>query len=101
MEELQQFLKGYDVYLGYFPTKDPEGRQRAEIFSNQELQISLCWYDSYENFLSENFKNLVTGNINIYGEGDVIRPTVILCNEIFDALPISIFEYTKYGWCEK
>lgn len=26
---------------------------------------------------------------------------MILCNEIFDALPIAIFEYTKYGWCEK
>jgi NADH dehydrogenase [ubiquinone] 1 alpha subcomplex assembly factor 7 len=117
MEGLQSQFNQQDIYFEYYSTKEPtvatpkagEGPNdkkniRAEVFSNEDHKISLSWYSDYESFLSENYKDLVGGNLGVNRtskEPAVARPTIILCNEIFDALPISIFEYTKRGWCEK
>lgn len=30
----------------------------------------------------------------------MVEPTLFVCNEYFDALPISEFRYTERGWCE-
>ena len=102
METTQEYFKQHGIYFEYYTSNDPQGQQRSEIFLNEEQKIQLSWYSTYEDYISDNFKDLVTGNIlNKNKTSMQQRPVVILCNEIFDALPVAIFENTKYGWCEK
>lgn len=52
-------------------------------------EISLCWYEKLSEFYQHYLRNL-TG------------PVIVICHELFDALPVHVFEYSLFnGWCER
>ena len=110
MDNLRNFLRKNNIYLTHKVLKNVDKEVRCEILSNDEIGLNITWYTTYESFLSENYENFSIDadkkKKKIQSQDPKhelfdIRPVIILCNEFFDALPISIFEYTKYGWCEK
>lgn len=92
MENLQDFLKQYDIYFEYSVSKDPEQKTRCEIFSNTDFNIHLHWYSTFEDYKAEIHDNKLKVNLikdfikkpkkNTRLED---KPVIILSNEFFDA----------------
>jgi NADH dehydrogenase [ubiquinone] 1 alpha subcomplex assembly factor 7 len=83
------FQDGQDSVFGNERPVSPPQEKSNETKSGDKRKIDVVWHDSFSSVMRES------------SDGTTALPTLVLCQEFIDALPVHVFEKTNDGWRER
>jgi hypothetical protein len=88
-------LEEFKKHKTFFRFEFEKADQLKEQFlpESPSKDIRLTWYTRLEELLRDDYE--------LKKAGKDLPTTVFLMNEFFDALPVTVLEYTPEGWREK
>ena len=84
------FQDGHDSVFGNERSAGPpQEKDKNETDDGDKRKIEVVWHDSFASVMRES------------SDGTPALPTLVLCQEFIDALPVHVFEKTNDGWRER